>query len=125
MRSTTPSCRFDPPLEAALGNVPAQLFELSRDRASLQIGVALAPGKRSHLSFRAGGDLFRITVDVLSCRVERDASLARGRLVHSSEIRLAEMPHETCASLSQLVQVLGTDQEPAQTEALQFEIVGF
>lgn len=87
--------------------------------------VALAPGKRSQLTFRAGGDLFRVPVDVVSCRVERDESMAQGRLVHLSEVRLAGMPYETCASLSQLVQVLGHDEQPAQTEALQFEIIGF
>lgn len=125
MKTSTPFCRFDPPLGASLGNTPARLFELSRERAVLELALPVSPGKRSQLSFQAGGELFRINVDILSCRVDRDESIAHGRLVHTSEIRLAEMPHETAASLSQLVQVLGTDELPSLTEAMQFQIVGF
>lgn len=117
-------CRFDPPLEATFGPSPVQMVELSDDAAWIEHEISASPGKRCHLTFRAGGERFRVPSYVVRSSVDRERSIALGRLYYSSEIRFSGFSLETSLALRQLVEVLSYGLQPAYTEALQFEIVG-
>ncbi|HVR44700.1 MAG TPA: hypothetical protein VMS56_14800 [Thermoanaerobaculia bacterium] len=121
-------CRFDTPIEATLGGSQVHLVELGYDRACLEHEIALAPGKRSWLSFRAGGDVYRLAAEVIRCRVNRDQSLLDGRLHYRTELYFGEVPSDTAERLGRLLDVLSIqvlDEVPARhTEALQFQIIG-
>ena len=124
--TTFPRTLLDAPLEASFGSSAAAITELGSRSVSIASEAALTAGKRSWLTFRAGGGIFRIPAQVVSCRVDRSRSIATGRLHHRGELLLGDLSPAVQRELDELVQILRVDAPPQQmTEALQFEIVGF
>lgn len=118
--------RLETPLEGSFGSASGAIVEIGSRSVVLECEVVIAAARRSWLTFRAGGGIFRLPAVVVSCRVIRSSSLATGRLHYRAELTLGELPAEVQRDLDELVTILAVD-APAErlTEALQFEIVGF
>lgn len=113
-------------IEATFGGYPCRLRELGTTTAAIEQTLLLPPDHRAHLSFRAAGEWFHVPADVACSTPDRELSMDFGHPVYRTELRLGELTPLIADHLAQLLGVLALETaEPAHTEALQFEIVGF
>ncbi|MFN2442736.1 MAG: hypothetical protein ABR517_08635 [Thermoanaerobaculia bacterium] len=117
---------LETPLEATFSSANAHVVELGAAFALVESALAAAPRKRSWLTFRAGGEIFRLPAEVSACHVDRSRSISSGRLHYLIELEIGALAPSVLKDLQALVAILQISAPASQmTEALQFEIVGF
>lgn len=117
---------LETPLEATFSSANAQVLELGTGFALVESALPVAPRKRSWLTFRAGGEIFRLPAEVTACHVDRSRSISSGRLHYRIELEIGALAPSVLKDLQELVAILRISAPASQmTEALQFEIVGF
>lgn len=114
-------------IQATYGGYPCRIHRLGTTSAGIAQALQLPMGHRAHLSFHAAGEWFHIAADVERCSFDRELSMDSGHPVYRTYLSLRNVGTEVALHLAELLHVLALDgsDEPAHTEAMQFEIVGF
>lgn len=114
-------------IQATYGGYPCRIHRLGTTSSGIAQALQLPVGHRAHLSFHAAGEWFHIAADVERCAFDRELTMEAGHPVYRTYLSLRNVREEVRLHLAELLHVLALDgsNEPALTEALQFEIVGF